>query len=108
MANPPLTLGAAVLVLLSCLLFAASGEDAISGPEVMAGGTVELCEGDTRECRANDGPHPVIGYDTNGLDAATMRVRLELDGKLLLLSEEPSQEVTSSSSILSLQVLQGP
>ena len=93
MANPPLKLGAAFLVFLACFLFAASGEDEISGPEVMAGATVELCEGDSRECWANNGPHPVIGYDTNGLDS-TMRVRLELDGKLLLQSEVPSQEVT--------------
>lgn len=85
--------GAALLVLLACFLLPASGED-VSNPEIMAGATVELCEGDSRECWANDGPHPVIGYDTNGLDPATMRVRLELDGNLLLHSAEASQEVT--------------
>jgi hypothetical protein len=84
------------------LFFAAAGvifvvgsvEHEISRPEVMSWSVVELCEFDSDQCWANDGPHPVIGYDTNGLDPASMLVRLELDGKEMLVSEEPSQEVT--------------
>jgi hypothetical protein len=45
---------------------------------------VNECELESDECWSNDGPHPVISFDSSGMDPEHMRVRIFLDGRFLL------------------------
>ena len=45
---------------------------------------VNECELESDECWSNDGPHPVISFDSSGMDPQHMRVRIFLDGRFLL------------------------
>ena len=51
---------------------------------------VNECELESDECWSNDGPHPVISFDSSGMDPAHMRVRILLDGRFLLTLGPPS------------------
>jgi len=55
---------------------------------------VNACEVESDECWSNDGPHPVISFDSSGLDPARMHVHVFLDGRFLLKLGEPSGEMS--------------
>jgi hypothetical protein len=63
-------------------------------PKIMVWVDIDECEMETEECSRNDGPHPVVSFDTSGMDPAHMLVHIVLDGRFMLALSEPSGEAS--------------
>jgi len=63
-------------------------------PRIMVWVEVNACEVEADECWSNDGPHPVISFDSSGMDPLTMKVQILLDGGFLYASGDPSGDAS--------------
>jgi len=82
--------------------FASNGEAGTPGEiedegqeqKIMVWVEVNACETESDECWNNDGPHPVISYDSSAMDQTSMHVEVAMDGRLLATLREPSGDAT--------------
>jgi len=72
----------------------AGGESEDLEPRTMVWVETNACEMETDECWGNDGPHPVISFDSSGMNPMTMRVHILLDGRVLFSSGDPSGDAS--------------